>query len=222
MIKIVGVAHVLNLKNKIYAFIDYEMPDAIAIELDQHRLNSLLNKTSSRGYSIFSMLGKIQRDIASAQNVLPGEEMLAAYEKGKMLNKPVFLIDMDIQTTYEKFRKEVSFFEKLKMVLSIVLSIFPRRSKNIGLEEILKNEREYMEKFRKAYPTLVKVILDDREDVMAKNLMDIEKFGKVTAFVGDGHLEGLKKRIPNAQIIPLEEFIKLEIPNNEFRFSIRL
>lgn len=222
MIKIVGVAHVINLKNKIYAFIDYEMPDAIAIELDQYRFKALLDKTPRKGFSIFNVLGRIQREIANAQNVSPGEEMLSAYEKGKMLNRPVFFIDMDINTTYEKFKKEVRFVEKIKIIFSIILSLFPRKSQMVTMNDVLKNEREYMEKFRNSYPTFAKVLLDDREDIMAKNLLEIEKYGKVIAFVGDGHLEGLKKRIPNSYIIPLKEFIEMEVPNNEFRFSIKL
>jgi len=223
MIKIFGVAHVINLKNKIYAIIDYEMPDAIAIELDQYRLDALINKSPQvRRISIFNILGRIQKQIASAENVSPGEEMLAAYEKGQMINRPVFLIDLDINTTYRKFRQEVRLFEKIKIIFSILFSIFPRKSKMISMDDVLKNENEYIEKFRKSYPTFVKILLDDREDYMAKKILELEKFGKVIAFVGDGHIQGLKRRIPQADTITLRKFLEMEIPNNEFRYSFKI
>ncbi|MDP8011315.1 MAG: TraB domain-containing protein [Thermoplasmata archaeon] len=223
MIKIVGVAHVINLRNKIYALMDYEMPDAVALELDQYRLNALLNKVhESKGISMFNILGIIQKRIASFQNVSPGEEMLAAYEKASLLNKPVFLIDMDIKQTYYKYKKEVRLIEKIKLFFSIFFSFIPRKSSSISLEEVLQNESKFIEGFRKSYPSFVKVLLDDREEYMARNLANLEKYGKVLAFVGDGHLNGLKKRLPDAVTIPLKTFLELNLPNNEFRMTIKL
>ncbi|MGC8663942.1 MAG: TraB domain-containing protein [Thermoplasmata archaeon] len=223
MIKIVGVAHVINLRSKIYSLIDYEMPDAIAIELDQYRLSALLNKTGQKkGISLFSILGFIQKKIASSQNISPGEEMLAAYEKAILLNKPVFLIDMDINQTYNKYKTEVRSIEKIKLIFSVMFSFLPRKNNSITIDVLLKNERKYIESLRENYPTLVKVLLDEREEYMAKNLLNHRNYGKIIAFVGDGHLEGLKSRLPDAELIPLEKFLEMNLPNNEFRFTIKL
>lgn len=223
MIKIVGVTHVINLKGKIYAFLDYENPDAIAIELDQSRLNSLLNKNIQKiKFNIFGILGYMQKRIAETQNVMPGEEMLSAWEKGQMLKIPVFLIDQDIGTTYKKFKEEVRFREKLKIVFSLIFSFIPRKNGVTNLNDILNKENELIEQLRKSYPTFVKVLIDDREEYMVNKLKEIEKYGKIIAFVGDGHLNGLKRRLPNAEIITLKDFLNLNIPNNQFKLVIKI
>ncbi len=205
MIKVVGVAHVIDLSEKIEKFIETEKPDAVCIELDINRLYFLLNNGRPSGHGIFSILGKMQMEIAREQNVVPGEEMVTAFKKAGSMGIEVYLIDRDINETIERI-KTIPFFEKLKLFLSVFYSIFPSRKK-YSIEEMIKNEREMIESTRKSFPNLARILMDERENYMAEKIKEIKK-DKIVAFVGDGHIPGLKKII-DAQFIPLEEFLKM-------------
>ncbi len=205
MIIVVGVAHVIDLSEKIEKFIENERPDAVCIELDVNRLYFLLNNERPSGHGIFSILGKMQMDIAKEQNVVPGEEMITAFKKAGSMGIDVYLIDRDINETVERI-KNIPFFEKLKLFLSVFYSIFPSR-KRYSIDEMIKNERKMIEIMRKSYPHLSKILMDERENYMAEKIKEIKK-EKIIAFVGDGHIFGLKKII-DAQFIPLEEFLKI-------------
>jgi len=76
------------------------------------------------------------------------------------------------------------------------------------VEKIIQEEDKYIEEIRKKYPGLSKALFDDREEFMANNLRALDGENvKILAFVGDGHLKGLKKRLPKAQIIRLKDMI---------------
>ncbi|MCD6370356.1 MAG: conjugal transfer protein TraB, partial [Thermoplasmata archaeon] len=70
---------------------------------------------------------------------------------------------------------------------------------------------KYIEEIRKKYPGLARALFDDREDFMARNLLSLNQEKKILAFVGDGHLKGLKKRIPEARAVCLRDMIKSSI-----------
>jgi len=205
MIIVVGVAHVIDLSERIERFIENERPDAVCIELDVNRLYYLLNNGKPSGHGIFSLLGKMQMEIAREQNVVPGEEMVTAFKKAGSMGIEVYLIDRDINETVERIKK-IPLSEKLKLFLSVFYSILPSR-KRYTLDEMIKNEREMIESMRKSFPNLSRILMDEREEYMAQKIKEIKK-DKIIAFVGDGHIPGLKKLI-DARFITLEEFIRM-------------
>ncbi|MBD6955435.1 MAG: TraB/GumN family protein [Thermoplasmata archaeon] len=220
MIRIIGIIHVIDITSKVYAAIDYYAPSAVGIELDGKRLDSLIRGEYENRLSIAGILSSLQRRIAMSSNIIPGGEMLAAYRKATMNQIPVVLIDDDIEEIYVKI-KGIPVKEKVRIIIDTLFSLpFSRR---FTIDELLDNEDLMIEKFRKRYPMLHEYLLVERNRNMASRIIDMEKkYGNVLIFSGDAHLPGLGELIPDAEIIRLREFLKMNIPNNTFNFSIRI
>ncbi len=220
MIRIIGIIHVLDLTMKIHSIIDFYMPSAVAIELDYKRLNALINKERNSKITLTGLLSRIQMKIASKYHVIPGSEMLAAYNKANMNGIPVFLIDDDIDRIYDDIGR-IPFGEKSKLVLNAIFSvIFSRKT---SIYEIIENEDIYMEKFRKSFPNLYEILITKRNKLMAERIKEIEgKYGDVMVFTGDAHVKDLGKLLPGSQMIRLKEFLRMDLPNTSFNFTIRI
>ncbi|MVT13780.1 MAG: hypothetical protein GPW16_05840 [Euryarchaeota archaeon] len=220
MIRIIGIIHVMDISSRVYSAIDYYSPSAVAIELDNKRLQALLSNEYKRKLSITGIISYMQRRIAMSNNIIPGAEMLAAYKKAKMNDIPVFLIDDDIEEIYSKIRS-IPFREKFYIFMETFFSL--PFSRKYSIDELLDNEDLMLEKFKKRYPTLFHYLLEERNRNMAKRIKEIEeRYQNVLVFVGDAHLTGIKSLIPDAEIIRLKDFLKINFPNNSFNFSIRI
>ena len=55
-----------------------------------------------------------------------------------------------------------------------------------------------MENMRKKYPTLVKVLIDERNEHMSEEIARVcSEYERVVAVVGDAHVDGLLKLLPS-------------------------
>jgi pheromone shutdown protein TraB len=75
------------------------------------------------------------------------------------------------------------------------------------VKDIVNNEERYIAEIKKKYPGMARALFDRREEYMASNLASLDEQGKVVAFVGDGHVDGLKRRLPVAKVIRLREML---------------
>ncbi len=218
MIVLVGVAHVINLKSSVERIIVQENPDIVAVELDYGRYIALTNKIGGKMPYIYRKMAELQRSLADMFGTSVGDEMITAVETAKILNKKVAFIDMDALEIARAIKKNMSVREKFKIYFSLLFApLFGRRLSREDVENVMKREEEYIAQMRKKYPGLSRALFDLREERMAENLKNIEKKGKVVAFVGDGHISGLKKRLPNAKIIRLRELV-----GDTFSFSMKI
>ncbi|AFK22531.1 TraB domain-containing protein [Pyrococcus sp. ST04] len=202
-VRVIGTVHVLRESiEEVRRIILEERPDAVAIELDHGRLVGLLRKeklTLSQalrmgkvgilGYILQEVENYIGRDFGA----FPGEEMIEAYEIAMSLRIPVYLIDQPIHITLQKLLAAPT-VEKLRALSEIVSIPFIRRE--IDLSDYRAMERE----FKSKYPTFYRVLVEERNQYMAKNLMRIvdsileeKKKAKVIAVVGLGHKKGIEK-----------------------------
>jgi pheromone shutdown protein TraB len=131
---------------------------------------------------------------------MPGSEMKLAYKLAKKNNCRVELIDQDILITLRKFSKAFTWREKLRIVADIFNGIFfgKRELKEMGFDGDLSKvpEREVIKKMiqrvKKRYPGIYKVLVEDRNYFMANNLqrlLTLNPDKKILAIVGAGHEE---------------------------------
>ncbi|MFQ3275125.1 MAG: pheromone shutdown protein TraB, partial [Candidatus Nanohaloarchaea archaeon] len=162
MIHIFGTSHVsqesLDLVEEKIEEID---PEVVALELDPLRLNSLLNgQQENRGGPLFvQVLQYFQKSIGEKTGVMPGEEMLLAYQTAEKNDIDVALIDQDIRITINKL-KDVSFWEKLKagaqLLVGLIFSGSFEIANEIPEEELIDQLLFEMEfKFPEMYDVLV-------------------------------------------------------------------
>lgn len=198
MIHVFGTSHVsqesLNLVEEKIEEVD---PEVVALELDMMRLNGLLSdrKTRSGGPLFIRALQYFQRSIGKKTGVMPGEEMLHAYNIARKQDRDVALIDQDIRVTIQNL-KDVSFWEKLKAGAQLVVGLLLPGSFEIPKyipEEELIDELLYEMSFK--FPEMFNVLVEERNVHMAESLKMVadENDGDIAAFVGAAHRKELER-----------------------------
>ncbi|WP_048146837.1 TraB domain-containing protein [Pyrococcus abyssi] len=205
-VKIVGTVHVSSESvNEVRRIILEEDPDAIALELDYERLLSLLsgsNLTFSQAMKLGKMgilayiLQEVEIILGKELGTPPGSEMIEAFEVAKTLGIPVYMIDQPIRVTLRKLLS-IPLGEKIRAMLDIISTfINPGAQTQLSFEDVEGLSFE----FRRKYPTMYKILVEERNLYMARNIMRIvdillerKKKVKVVAVVGLGHKKGIEK-----------------------------
>ena len=203
MIILVGVGHVFDIAEQVRQIIHEHVPVAVGLELDSNRFGYIRARAEGKPVpEPKGMLAKFQARIAEDFGVQAGDEMVAGFLAAREINAKVALIDMDILQVVMKFKKEMTFKEKLKWWGALLALPFIRKK---TVEKEMKRYSEEGESLiddaAKSFPTLKKVLLDDRNVYMAKNLRQLEeKYGLVLALVGDGHIPGMSRILKDREL----------------------
>lgn len=213
---LIGTSHISRQSiEEIKRGIIKEKPDIIALELDNLRFSALIKKKKKKvklknfkkiGFTglIFNIIGAwMEKKLGKLVGVSPGSEMLTAIKLAKKNKIRIFLIDQDIRITLKKLSKNMSSKEKLNFIIDFLKSIiFKQKIKEMDLEKVpdKKTIQELKKQFRKRYPKTYKILVTDRNNVMAKNLnkiinQDLNK--KIIAIIGAGHQEDILKLLKN-------------------------
>lgn len=203
MIILVGVGHVFKIADKIRYMVHTLRPDAVAVELDPVRLEMLMHRDEyemdPKAPLGLKMMAKIQEKVAKNYGVEAGSEMLAGIAAAQECNIPGLLIDNGAMDLLNNMWKEMKFTEKAKFLSGLVGSqVLPSIGhKGQTLEEALEDFDDDPEKFmaelEKHFPKIKKVLVDDRNVIMAENLIKANKrFKHILTIIGAGHVEGIK------------------------------
>jgi pheromone shutdown protein TraB len=197
---VVGAAHVVDLNAPLRALFGERTLDAIAIELDAERASHLLaprsqGRSGSGGPLFLKLWALLQRRLGSSIGAgEPGAEMKTAADIARERSLPLFLIDDPIRETLARLVRSMSLRERVSIVAGAVIGLFvPSRLVEDQLETYTEAPSQYMEEVRKLYPTVARVLLDDRNEHMADRLTELRGrgYGRVAAVVGDAHVIGL-------------------------------
>lgn len=197
MITLIGTGHVFDIGARVREEIRRRGPHVVGIELDAPRYHALRNKHKDRSGTpvVYRLLADFQTRIANSYGVEAGDEMLAASEEAKALAVPLALIDKDAQQTFQRLRKEMSFGEKMRLLGSAfvgLLPILPGKSIEKQVNEMQEDYTRYFLEMEKKFPTLKRVLLDERNEHMARALAELAKTNeRVVAVMGDGHVDGI-------------------------------
>lgn len=225
MITLIGTGHVFNLSQALINIFDEKQPEILCVELDTQRYNALLLKQSDpEAYKeagknlpvIYKLLARFQEDMANEYGVTAGEEMLTTINYAQTHQLPLAFIDMNAQHLFAKMIRSMSFSEKIKLMFSGFGSFFVSRKRvEKELKKIEDNFDSYVKEIGKKFPTIKRVLIDERNLYMVQQLASAnEKYTKVIAVVGDGHIPGLTKLLTKKEIdfetIRLSELRKQE------------
>ncbi len=209
-LKLIGTSHIAkqSLKEVRMAIEEFE-PDIIAIELDKRRLAALMQKKKARGPGlkdirkvgikgfIFSIIGAwVENKLGKLVGVAPGSEMVTAIKLARKKKIILALIDQDIEITLKRFSKELTWKEKWNFIEDIFKAAVLRKREDLGfdLREVPKKDviQKLITKVRQRYPSVYKVLIKERNQVMAKNLdclMNNNPDKKILGIIGAGHEE---------------------------------
>lgn len=211
MITLIGTGHVFNLSQALINIFDEKQPEILCVELDVQRYNALMLKQSDpEAYKeagknlpvIYKLLSKFQEDMANQYGVTAGEEMLTTINYAQTHQLPLAFIDMNAQNLFSKMLSSMSFSEKIKILFSGFGGLFVSKKRvEKELKKIEGNFDTYLEEISKKFPTIKRVLIDERNLYMVQQLASAnEKYTKVIAVVGDGHIPGLTKLLTKKEI----------------------
>ena len=196
MIVLVGVAHVIDVSAQIEALVSYHTPGAVGVELDPARYRSMMEKRPRGDVPLpYRFLALMQRRLADQFGGEVGAEMLAAIDSANRNGAQVLFIDMEAGRLFNSLLRQMSFKEKVLMMFSSFAGLFMSRKRvERELEQFQHNEDEYMGVMAQTYPTVKRVLIDERNVHMAKAILKAEgEHGDILAVVGDGHVEGIRQ-----------------------------
>jgi len=203
---IVGTSHIAaESKKEVKDLILKEKPDIIALELDKKRMYALLNPKKKRlslkdikrvGFKgwLFGVLGAwAEKKLGERAGGKPGQEMLEAIYLAREKQIPLALIDQDIEVTLRKFSESLSWKEKGHFVWDSLKAIVLRKPEiEFDLRKVpsAKIIAKLTRKVKKRYPNIYKVLVTERNTIMAQRLAHIMKLHpeyKILAVLGAGH-----------------------------------
>lgn len=207
---IIGTSHISRQSmDEVREFIEKEKPGVVAIELDAGRASALLSRKREKlsirhigrigvkGY-VFSLIGAwAEKKLGDIVGVPPGSEMKAALKLARKHNLKIALIDQDIAVTLKRFSKGLTWKEKWNFLKDLFNGfVLKKKEVEFDIRSVPSQDiiRKLVGKVRERYPNVYRVLITERDKVMAKNLAQImEKHPdeKILAVVGAGHEEGI-------------------------------
>lgn len=203
MIVLVGVGHVFNISDQVRGLILKHMPRAVCIELDPARYDALLHPGRERDVPVtYKLLARFQKRMAREFGVEAGSEMLSAAKAANEVGADVLLVDADASALFMQLWREMPAKERIYLMFSAITGFFVSRSRiEKELEKFEKNEENYLREIGEQFPTLKRVLIDDRNKLMAARIAKAsEKYGGVLAVVGDGHIEGISRLLSGSEL----------------------
>ncbi|MBF0198281.1 MAG: TraB/GumN family protein [Planctomycetes bacterium] len=208
---ILGTAHVsAKSVEEVDELIEKLKPQTVVIELCQARHDSINNEERWQNTNIFKvvkegkgmlllanlMLSSFQKRIGDKLGVKPGAEMVSAMTKAKEIDAEVVLGDRDVQITLKRTWGGLSFWEKSKLMSSLLFSSFAEADEldEEELEKIKKQDvlTEMLEELGKSYPAISERLIHERDLYLMHSIYHSQG-EKVVAVVGAGHVPGIRK-----------------------------
>jgi pheromone shutdown protein TraB len=196
-VDVVGTAHFTRRSiNDAYESIKSLNPKDVAIELDWRRFKHL--NTSCLG----------SPKISSCKGLC---EFTVAAEALGNVDANIWLIDMTEQEMRRRIRSRITRFERERMgfLPSYELDEDPIWLWEKGFKDrVINNSKKQIEASRRLFPSVWRVLIDERNVLMtarlawiaSKNLNEA-KNSKILAFVGAAHVEGIKDLLMNPLLI---------------------
>ncbi len=236
-VRVLGTAHVSStsvaaVKEQIEAF----QPDIVAVELCASRHSALtsnrrldkegLLKVVKEGKAplvmLQSLLAAEQRKMGLDEGEQPGAELLAAVQTAEEANLEVALIDRDIQTTLRRAWKRMKFFEKVKIIWSLLGDEDDEETPEVS--QLLEDQdllSSLMEELKTFSPGAGSVLIDERDAYLAGKISALEQNSdkRILAVVGAGHLKGIEAHLNQSTQPNSAQLDELEVLPKRGRFA---
>ncbi|MCL6618925.1 MAG: TraB/GumN family protein [Thermomonas hydrothermalis] len=213
---LLGTAHVSRASvDAVCQAIDSGQFDAVAVELDTQRHKALTQPNAMAELDLVKVirekkvapfaanlaLAAYQRRLAEQLGIEPGAELKAAATEAAARGLPLQLIDRDVGITFRRILQRLRFWDRLKLVSSVITGLFERADVSEDDIERLK-EGDLLEssfgEFARQTPSLYVTLIDERDQYMAAKLRQRNDGARrVLAVVGAGHLKGMAHYLAN-------------------------
>ena len=219
MLTLIGTGHVFNIGDSVSQIARCCWPDAVCVELDEMRYHALTgdrealeedmrkrgidpgtakSQQSRKESAIYKKNKSYQEGVAKQNGSRPGADMIAAIGVAKSLGVPVFCVDNDARETFDRMWDEMGTGERLRYRFSGISDrIGGKRKVDRTQADYYDDETKYLEEFRRKYPVMTRILIDERNEAMAERIAKVARTHERTvAVVGDGHMNGLIDLLP--------------------------
>lgn len=219
---LIGTAHISeDSVDLVRRVIENETPDCVCVELDAKRYETLSKKRRWESLDLKEvirkkqlstllfnlMLASYQKKLGNQLGVLPGTELLVAVRTAEEKRIFIALCDRDVRVTLRRAWHATSFFKKGYLLVNLFAGLFDQdKITEEKLKELKKTDvlSELILELGQALPELKRVLIDERDTFLSERIKDAE--GKrIVAVVGAGHVEGIKKALPEDRNAQMEE-----------------
>ena len=126
-----------------------------------------------------------------------GGEMLEGIKQAKELNVPLVLADRPIKTTFSRIWNSLGLYEKSKLLVSIIGSIFD--DEEISEEDLQAlKEADALEaalnEVGKEFPNVKKILVDERDAYLSSKIKNAPG-KKIVAIIGAAHAGGIERNL---------------------------
>ncbi|WP_071393151.1 TraB/GumN family protein [Bacillus tuaregi] len=209
---LIGTAHVSkHSAEQVKEVIEAEKPDAVCVELDEQRYQSITEGNKWSEMDIFKVikekkatlllmnlaLSSFQKRMAAQFGINAGQEMIQGIESAKEAGAQLVLADRDIQVTFSRIWHNVGWWGKMQLITQVVYSIFSKET--ISEEELEKMKSQDMlntilSEFTEGFPKLKTPLIDERDQYLAQKIREAPGT-KIVAVLGAAHVPGIKEEI---------------------------
>jgi len=228
---LIGTAHVSRHSAQLVENTILEQnPDTVCVELCATRLASLQDADRWRNMDIVKvikqkkalmlfmnlLLASFQKKIADKFDIKPGQEMINAIESAKKTNALIVPCDREIQITLSRVWRGMGFWEKMKLMASIVFSF--GESDGIQEEDIERMKQEdilqtLLADVKEAHPIIERALIDERDQYLSQSIRSAPG-DKIVAVVGAAHVPGIKRYMADDAPIDLAELNQIPPAGN--------
>ena len=195
--------------------INEERPDSVCIELDEDRYNTIQNpkaweetdiikviKSKRVGFLLANLaLSSYQKRIAKQLNTAVGGEMIQGMESAKEIGANLVLADRKIQTTFLRIWRKLNFWEKSKLLASLIFSFDDDTEiSDQDLNDLLENDmlESVLVDMRKQFPKIGDILISERDQHLAAKIKEAPG-KKIVAVLGGAHVPGVIEEINRTQ-----------------------
>jgi pheromone shutdown-related protein TraB len=217
---LVGTAHISKDSVKeVKEVIEEYKPDIVAVELCKRRYEAITKKDKWENTPITSLLksnnaylmlaqtflSSIQRRLGKEYGVEPGSEMIAAMNEAKRYDIEVALVDRDISVTLKRAWKKMGVREKFRLTwefMKAILGYDEEELEDLDLKELMDQDviSAMLEEFGNIAPSVATVLIHERDEYIAKKILNESEKGKIVAVVGAGHINGIKNNLEKKKL----------------------
>ncbi len=211
-IYLLGTAHVSQKSvTEVQELIEAVQPDTVCVELCPSRYKAIVQRDLWQKMDLFKVIKEnkalfllvqlfmtiFYRKIGKKLGVQPGAEMAEGIKQAEKYQAELVLADRDVNITLKRVWGYLSWWQKLKMLLQLIASLFVHNKIDEETIEDLKNKDQLevaMETVAKSFPEIKKRLIDERDIYLAQKIREAPG-QKIVAIAGAGHIEGIKQMI---------------------------
>ena len=220
---LLGTAHVSRRSMEaVKALLAQEPFDAVAVELCDSRVQSILHPEAFKQMDLFQvirrgktgmvaaslLLSSFQKRLADQHGIQPGAEMKVAMDGAQARELPLWAIDREVGTTLKRAWHNLGIWQRLTLLSGLLAGAIERAEIDGSEVEKLKQGdllESALGEFASDSTSLYHTLIAERDAYMAAHLrtlggkLDTTTPRRVLVVIGAGHLKGLRTALCTQQ-----------------------